>query len=164
MRINVYRNLSPQYRGQRAWSIMANEGPQKGRVIDIVDGVIVKNATLVVREGGRQRVIRDKQKNVHAFVQGDLVKTFPLDTLKKTADGNALAPGKGASVRISYDPYHAGYFFREDTGRAVGGAGLVVVAPAGVYASTPEALRGLMGLESFSGDWPTDVDVDAWNG
>ena len=165
MKINVYRNLSPQYRGQRAWSIMANEGAQKGKVVDVVDGVIVKNVALVVREGGRQRVLRDKQKNVHAFVQGELVKTFPLDTLKKTADGNALAPGKGAFVRISYDPYHAGYFFREDSGQAVGSAAVVVVAPAGVYASKPEALRGFAGLGGLlGGEWPTNVDVDRWNG
>jgi hypothetical protein len=164
MRVNVYRNLSPQYKGQRAWSLMAQEGPSKGKVIDIVDAVILKDVTFVVREGGRQRVLRDKQKNVHAFVQGDLVKTFPLNTLKKTATGTALAPGKDASVRVSYDPYHAGYFFREDTGKAVADAPLVVVAPAGVYAAKPSVLRGFAGLGALLGEWPTEVDPDRWNG
>jgi hypothetical protein len=164
VQINVYRNLSPQYKGQHAWSIMANEGPSKGKVIDIVDAVIVKNVSFVVREGGRQRVLRDKQKNVHAFVQGDIVKTFPLNTLKKTATGSSLAPGKDAIVRVSYDPYHAGYFFREDTGKAVADSPLVVVAPSGVYAVKPSALRGLEGLAAMLGSWPTNVDPDDWNG
>lgn len=165
MRVNVYRNLSPQYRTQRAWSIMANEGPQKGRVIDVVDAVIVRDVTFVVREGSRQRVLREKSKNVHAFVQGTLVKTFPLDSLKKTATGETLAPNAAATVRVSYDPYHAGYFFREDNGKAVAGAPLVVVAPAGVYAAAPTALRGL-GFADLAAmvDWPTNVSVDDWNG
>lgn len=172
MIVNVYRNLSPQFRGQRAWSIMAVDGPNKGKVIDIVDGAIVRDVTLVVKEAARQRVIHGtmrngklvKEKNVHAFVQGTLVKTFPLDTLKKSANGNTLAPGKGATVEFNYNPYHAGHFFRKDNGRAIGGAPLVVIAPEGVFAATPTALRGLAGLASFSGDWPTDASVDDWNG
>jgi len=163
MLVNVYRNLSPQYRKQRAWSVMAHEGPQKGRVLDVVDGVILRDVVLVVQESGRQRVLRDKAKNVHAFVRGQLVKTFPLDTLKVTADGDALAPGKGATVPISYDPYHAGYFFRKDNGKPVGGSSLVVVAPNGVYAAAPAPLRGLSGFAGFAGDWP-DASVDDWNG
>ena len=70
MLVNVYRNLSPQYRKQRAWSVMAHEGPQKGRVLDVVDGVILRAVCLVVRESGRQRVLREQSKNVHAFIRG----------------------------------------------------------------------------------------------
>lgn len=167
MRVNVYRNLSPQYRGQRAWSVMALEGPRKGKVIDIVDGVIVRDVTFVVSEASRQRVIREKSKNVHAFVRGELVETFPLNSLPRGADGNALAPGRGATVPVSYDPYKAGHFFRLDTGKGVSSAPLVVMAPQGVYAAKPAALRGLFGLgairEVGAMDW-RDAPVDGWNG
>ncbi len=39
------------------------------------DSIAIKDATFVVREGGRQRVVRDQQKNVHAFVRGTLAKS-----------------------------------------------------------------------------------------
>jgi len=133
MLVNVYRNLSPQYRKQRAWSVMAHEGPQKGRVLDVVDGVILRAVCLVVRESGRQRVLREQSKNVHAFIRGQLVTSFALDTLLPTTDGEALAPGQGATVPISYDPYRAGAFFRKDNGEPVAGSDLVVVSPSGVY-------------------------------
>lgn len=166
MRVNVYRNLSPQYRGQRAWSVMALEGPRKGKVIDIVDGVVVRDASFVVSEASRQRVIRERSKNVHAFVRGELVESFPLDSLPKKADGDALAPGRGATVPVSYDPYKAGHFFRLDNGQAVSGSSLVVVAPQGVYAARPTALRSLFGLGAIrevAGDW-SHAPVDRWNG
>jgi hypothetical protein len=166
MQVNVYRNLKPQYRQQRAWSVMAHEGPKRGKVIDIVDAAVVRDARFVVSEASRQRVIREKAKNVHAFVRGELVKTFPLDTLPKNVQGDALVPGRTGWVRVSYDPYHAGHFFRTDNGQPVGGADLVVIAPAGVYAVKPSALRGLRGLMGLGriADWPEDAPVDGWNG
>lgn len=155
MRVQLYRNLSPQYRGRRAWSIMAHEGPQKGRVIDVVDGVVLKNAIFVVREGGRQRVLREKQKNVHAFVQGELERVYDLDSLTPAAADALLA--RGANVRVGYDPYRMSTFQREDCGQPVTESPLVVAAPKGVYAKLP-ACAGVRGLGEV------DVDLNRWNG
>ena len=44
MRVRVYRNLASQYRDRRAWSILALEGPKKGRVIGVVDGAVLRDA------------------------------------------------------------------------------------------------------------------------
>ena len=96
-----------------------------------------------------------------------MVKIVPLGTLPKKADGESLAPGRGAIVPVSYNPFVAGHFFRLDTGKGVSSASLVVMAPQGVYAAKPAALRGLFGLgairEVGAMDW-RDAPVDGWNG
>jgi hypothetical protein len=157
MRIRLYRNLSPQYRQQRAWSVMAMEGPKKGRVVDVVDGALIRNADFVVSEAGRQRVLREKSKNVHAFVQGELVRTWDLNSLKKSTRGEDLA--EGASVRIGYDPYRMSKMIREDCIEAVVRSPLVVAAPEGVYAKLGKCKTELRGLDEF-----VCFSVDGWNG
>ena len=53
----------------------ALEGADKGRVVKHASSVILTNVTFKVSEAGRQRVLRDKQKNVHAGAQGTLCST-----------------------------------------------------------------------------------------
>lgn len=150
MRVRLYRNL--KIRDQRAWSLMAMEGPRKGLVIDVVDGAVLERATFVVKESGRQRVIRDKQKNVHAFVDGEIVESFPLKSMRGALDG-----GEGADVRITYDPYTMRSFMRTDCMQPVEHASVVFVSPAGVFAKLPRCsargTRGLDGLACSDDDW-----------
>lgn len=47
---------------------------QSGKVVGHVDSIELHSAEFVVREAGRQRVLREKVKNVHAFVRGYLVQ------------------------------------------------------------------------------------------
>jgi hypothetical protein len=135
MRVRLYRNLSPQYRKQRAWSLMAMEGPRKGRVINIVDGALLRDVTFKVSEAGRQRVIRDKAKNVHAFVDGSLVKTWKLNSLPKDSNGKDLCHCD-ASSHVNYDPYKGPKMVRQDCQKpeAVDRAPVVVASPSGVFA------------------------------
>lgn len=65
MRVQVYMNL---HTGR--WSIRSKA---TGRVVDHADNVLLHNARFRVQEGGRQRVINEGRKNVHAWVEGDLV-------------------------------------------------------------------------------------------
>jgi len=151
MRIRLYRNL--KIRDQRAWSLMAMEGPRKGKVLDIVDGAVLRNVTFVVSESGRQRVIRDRAKNVHAFVDGDLLETFALRS--------GESPSSGSLARITYDPYTMRQFIRTDCAQDVYEADLVIATPEGVFARLPPCAgtrsRGLRGLSIVS-------DADDWNG
>ena len=62
--VDVYRNLS-----QGCWSV---KDRSDGRVIGRADAVIVTDATFVVQPAGRAKVLREGQKNVHAFVRGTL--------------------------------------------------------------------------------------------
>jgi len=83
---------------------MAWEGPTKGRVIDHAPRVDLLNAKFVVRPAGRARVIREKRKNVHAFVEGDMVHYSLLDNYSRVG-------------KIEYNPYRSGSF-RLRIGRA----------------------------------------------
>jgi len=71
MRVFVYRNLH-----QQVWSIKALEGQHKGRVIAHAPFVQLSGKIqFKVSESGRQRVIREKRKNVHAGIIGELLVT-----------------------------------------------------------------------------------------
>lgn len=65
MRVFVYFNLH-----KKCFSIKALEGADKGRVVAHRDTVVLDGCKLLVSEAGRQRVLREKRKNVHAGVTG----------------------------------------------------------------------------------------------
>lgn len=66
MRVFVYWNL---HKG--CWSVKALEGPNKGRVVQHSKYVVLSNARGKVSEAGRQRVLRERRKNVHAGIVGE---------------------------------------------------------------------------------------------
>lgn len=100
----VYFNLH-----RRCWSIRSSV---THRVINKLEPprylVILTDVTFKVNETGRQRVIRERRKNVHSFACGTLVDP-------QTAVGRF----KECVVPLSYNPYKAGHFIRTDTGEAV---------------------------------------------
>jgi len=51
---------------------MSWEGPQKGLVIVHRDELILADCKFIVQPAGNARVRREKRKNVHAFIEGDL--------------------------------------------------------------------------------------------
>ncbi len=63
-KVFVYWNLR-----KHLWSV---RDESTKRVIAHTSEVFLKNCTFVVSEKGRQRVIREKSKNVHAGVRGEL--------------------------------------------------------------------------------------------
>ena len=65
IRVFVYFNLH-----KKCFSIKALEGERKGLVIAHRDLVILTKCKFKVSEAGRQRVLREKRKNVHAGVTG----------------------------------------------------------------------------------------------
>lgn len=68
-RVRVYRNLHTG-----TLSMQAYIPEKKGwRVVGHPDHVQLSNVKFVVREAGRQRVLKEKRKNVHAWIEGDLV-------------------------------------------------------------------------------------------
>jgi hypothetical protein len=79
MRVRVYRNLnkgglSIQHKTEKGW-----------RVRDYALYVVLENCTFKVQEKGRQRVIAQQCKNVHAWVEGDLCSTSMTDYLASSA-------------------------------------------------------------------------------
>ncbi len=80
MKVDVYRNLH-----RKCWSV---RNTKTGRVIQHLDELVLTNTTFHVHEAGRQKVLRTKQKNVHAFIRGSLAETINLDTIWKKAQYN----------------------------------------------------------------------------
>lgn len=85
MKVAVYFNLH-----KKTFSIKALEGANKGRVIDYSDDVTIENAMFKVSQAGRNRVLQEKRKNVHAYVIGEL----------KSSSEAAICGEK-----ITYNPY-----------------------------------------------------------
>jgi hypothetical protein len=83
LRVEVYRNL---HKG--CYSVRALSGEDKGHVIDHVQSITLRDVSFIVQPAGRDRVLEQQRKNVHAFVRGTITDT-PVQY--------------GLSVR--YDPY-----------------------------------------------------------
>lgn len=64
----VYRNLH-----KKAWSV------KQGTVIFHCNTIVLRGVEFSVCEGGRQRVLREKKKYVHAFVKGFIVDRDDLE-------------------------------------------------------------------------------------
>jgi hypothetical protein len=62
--VEVYRNLRSQ-----CWSIRERS---TGKVIAHANHLVLRDATFIVRPGGRERVRQTGHKTVHAFVRGSL--------------------------------------------------------------------------------------------
>ena len=69
MKVDVYWNLHKQ-----TFSIRSREREDYGRVIRHADHVHSRNPTAVVSKAGRERVLREKKKNVHAVIRGELAE------------------------------------------------------------------------------------------
>jgi len=63
MKVEVYFNLH-----KRVFSVRSCK---TGRVVHHTKHIRLFDPVFVVRESGRQRVLRERKKNVHAFVRGD---------------------------------------------------------------------------------------------
>lgn len=112
-RVSVYRNLNAN-----CLSVM-----HKQHVAGHAVSLILKDVRFRVQEGGRQRVMRDKRKNVHAFVDG---------TLMECSDHELVINGE--PVQITYNPYKSAHFYDRAAAMPVYKAKLCVVSPSGILA------------------------------
>lgn len=100
-KVMVYRNLHNQ-----KFSVL-----QDGLVVGHTRNIILAGCTFVIQESGRQRVLRDHKKNVHAYVKGMICGPgFQVDASK--------FPNR---ERVRYNPYEMNGFCNLD-GRIVDGA------------------------------------------
>ena len=95
----------------------------KGRVVGHFDQVILDEPVFRVSEAGRKRVLREKRKNVHAFVYGRVSK-HP-SSFKNEPQGFS---------RIGYNPYKKPWFYHQSNGRRVGAKELAILWHGGIYA------------------------------
>jgi len=89
IKVDVYYNLH-----KKTFSIRC-----KGRVIAHRDRVTIKNPEYIVGEKGRQRVLNERSKNVHAFVRGTLMDNASVETWIDKHHGMKVA------FKVKYNPY-----------------------------------------------------------
>ena len=89
-KVKVYRNLHKD-----TWSLMAADGPERGRVIGYADQVELDAPELRVGEASRQRAVREGVRNVHAFVVGTLLPNRSIQS---------------PLYRVRYNPFRASCF------------------------------------------------------
>lgn len=92
MRVFVYWNLH-----KNLWSVKALEGPDKGRVIAREPYVALLHASPKVSEAGRQRVLREGRKNVHAGIVGELAHLYQSPRATGDLDSISYNPRQGPS-------------------------------------------------------------------
>lgn len=119
-RVFVYFNLI-----KKLWSVRSME---TRRVIGHADTLVLRDGTFRVSEAGRQRVLENRRKNVHAGVVGELqaVHASQVEPLKE-------AQGLVNEERISYNPYKAGVFVTAQDRRPVEKADWVVFDAQGCW-------------------------------
>lgn len=97
MKVFVYWNLH-----KNCWSVKALEGENKGRVIYHAQNVTLSDCTFRVSKAGRERVLREKRKNVHAGVVGQLGRiNVPLSYMPQM-------------TAVTYNPYKYETFVRKN--------------------------------------------------
>ena len=67
----------------------------------------MEDVTWVVQQGGRERVLREGKKNVHAFARGTLIETKGFPHHKRQ--------GRGSAVAVTYNPYKHSTFMCRST-------------------------------------------------
>lgn len=130
MRVRIYRNLH-----NKKYSIQAQNESGVWRVIAHAERVSVSNAGTYVSQAGRLRVIREKRKNVHAFITGTLIHFDGLTTgASATLSEDNIRELKACRYEwrtipqldyvVSYNPYKYETFM-------IGQYGLPAIAPVG---------------------------------
>lgn len=108
-KIRVYRNLH-----RHCLSVQ-----HKGIVIMHVDEIQLKDTRFIVSQAGRERVLRERRKTVHAYVEGQFSNML------------RQAPQK----RCTYNPYKYSSFVTREDERPVRSARQAHVSPDGILIS-----------------------------
>mgnify|MGYP000002174594 FL=1 len=82
-------------------------------VVGHTDNLVIRHPKLYVSQRGRQRVLKDGHKNVHAYAQG-VLEDLSLSSLPRLKE-------------IYYCPYSQAYFSWKETGEQIASADLLVV-------------------------------------
>ncbi len=106
MKVFVYFNLH-----KKVWSV---RDVKTGRVVNHTNFIILKDAKFKVSAAGRARVLKEKRKNVHAGVQGEIVEQIDIE--------------RAQSTKVTYNPYKYKSFVTDDTHKEVKSAPYAIMA------------------------------------
>lgn len=120
MQVRIYYNL------HRKCLSVQHKTPHGWRVWHYANQIALSNVVFKVSEAGRQRVLREQKKNVHAFVEGHLITGGMIPDLSEF------------NREISYNPYKMNSFFDKKTQQSVDGAAFVVISGKDIKAHAPK--------------------------
>ena len=103
----LYKDVDVYFNLHKSVFSVKQRGKQP-RVIGHSDFLAVKRPRFVVQEGGRQRVIKEQTKNVHAFVRSEHVQVNGVDV-----EWFMQWMTKKGFYYVSYNPYKTGAFTNE---------------------------------------------------
>ena len=109
-RVQVYYNLHKKCLSVR----------HKGKVIEHAQEVTLTDARFHVQQAGRERVLKQKRKNVHAYISGKLKETFWFTQAPKYI--------WTAKQRVTYNPYKYKNFVNKKTLEPVTSAEVVHIS------------------------------------
>lgn len=118
-RVEVYRNL--KFRDKVVYSV---RDANTGLVLGHASNLLLGTCKFVVKQTGRERVLREKKKNVHAWIEGSF-------GIVHVGDDKIFSEGIG----VSYNPYTNSEFERMDCGAPIYKASLVYIEDGFVTAS-----------------------------
>ena len=133
MRVFVYFNLH-----KKCFSIKALEGDRKGRVVAHSTTVLLESCKFKVSESGRQRVLREKRKNVHAGVTGVWING---DRVESHYEFLSMV-----GRQVTYNPYKYDSFIIKATEQSVDKADVVAMK---VFADAEGTKRGAIYMRNF---------------
>ena len=135
MRVFVYFNLH-----KKCFSIKALEGDRKGRVVAHSETVLLESCKFKVSEAGRQRVLREKRKNVHAGVSGTWIN-YCTNRADNQFDFISIV-----GRQVTYNPYKYDSFVFKTTEQPVKVADVVAMK---VLPMADGVKRGVIYMRSF---------------
>jgi len=116
MKTEVYYNLH-----KHCLSVRFN-----GKVVAHTPAITLDDVTFRVSEAGRQRVLKQKRKNVHAFISGKWDGVLRAGSIKNIIPEN--------SVEVTYNPYKYSSFVLAKDGTPIKNARFVLVSDKKIYA------------------------------
>ena len=99
--VEVYRNLH-----KKCWSVR-----QRGKVKLHTDYICLQNAEFKVSQKGRERVLREQRKNVHAFIKGFIVDAAEINKMEDVMESYDQDV---EWVDVSYNPYKYDSFVTDE--------------------------------------------------
>jgi len=136
MKVEVYRNLNN--------GMLSIRDAKTKHVVGHADRVTLMDVTFHVSQAGRERVLRERRKNVHAVVRGALVSYMFGDGYKGRSLEDYLSFLANpqfrpiAFGRVRYNPYESGEFRVADA--PIHNAEAVRIGVAGIHLGTFEAV------------------------
>ena len=94
-KVEIYFNLH-----KKKWSVR-----QDGKVVQHTNFIQIREPQYVVRQKGKEKVRREKRKNVHAFVRGYVEDRLPVFPSRNTF--------------VTYNPYKNDSFVERNTQNAI---------------------------------------------